>query len=256
MRTLIYLLSILFSTVAVATTTPPPVDTIYPCSIGTRHADNGMERKGGLDRGIFTSDQGKFAVSSTYGQGVFSVASVSPWITHLDNLQFDLSTESYGTQYYVEFCYLGPQENLQTSYNNQVSDASKDIYSVSIDIDIRNLVKNNVAYAEKARLLSKYEVTCDLRGMGQNLKPRAPGELPSGVAIESDISWSSGQLPIFNGYLNFESPINQSPATTPRFCSIRIYFTEGAKTLRNYKDILQDFQIFVDVKKGKVNGLY
>lgn len=243
------------SAMATSGTPAPELEKIYPCSIGVRHVNNGVEHTGGLDRGMVTSNQGKHTVASSYGQNAYSALAVNPWVTHLENLQFDLSTESYGSQYYVEFCYLGPQENPQKNYNQQVTDVSKDIYSLSMSIDVRNLVQGNIAYAEKARLFTKYEVSCDLRGMGQSLAPRAPGEVPGG-AVESDISWSSSQLPIFNGYINLESPINQSPATTPRFCTIRVYFSEGSKNMRSYKDVLQSFQIFVDVKKGKVNGLY
>lgn len=254
MSSLIFSIVVLLSTSAWALPTPAP-DKIVPCAAGIRHPDNEAKIKDGKDRVVLVTDQGKYKIESPYGEKTYVTADINPWAMQLTDIKFQFATESYGAQYYIEFCYFGPKESSQVDSSGTKLDLSQDIYSLLATVDIRNLIEGSVPYAQKARLFSKYEVTCDLRGMGRSTAPRAENEIPNGP-IESDISWGSNQLsPIFNGYFNIESPLNQTPQATPRFCSVRIYFSEGVNTLRSNKDVHQSFETFLDVKRSGMNGL-
>ncbi|PIS12023.1 MAG: hypothetical protein COT73_00765 [Bdellovibrio sp. CG10_big_fil_rev_8_21_14_0_10_47_8] len=168
------------------------------------------------------------------------------WLTQLGEIHFDLATEKYGTQYFIELCYRGPQK--QMSEGPTPYDLSEGIYNLDLSVNIQESGGTGESYRSSASLQTSLETICDLRGRGARKNPRASDEL--GVSsVESD-SWVISSPSSWNSSsLNFSVSLNDAFSAVPRFCRIRVSFQERATSaLRNNALFPQEVNLFVNIQ--------
>ncbi len=165
-------------------------------------------------------------VSIGAGETTFAriFTSKDEWDYQLTSLSFDLGSERYGTDFYLDVCYRGPQTKPQGNPN----------YVMKLDSTLTDLVATNgLKYSELADFKTRVEATCDLQGSG------AFSGVPTDNAQDHQITdISGGDISFSTSYASYSAGsslsllndwINKGNNKTPRFCKIRYYFTENMR---------------------------
>ena len=178
-------------------------------------ADNGAPLPSSTSVTITASDLGFNRISSNKDE----------WNKQLTTLTFNLGSERYGTEYYLDVCYRGPQ----IPFNNNSADSRFAMKLQSTLSDLTSAVK----YSELADLKVKMTYTCDLQGVGSDTGPAtsdATAHQITGVSggdktsTGSFQSYTAGQtLLLVNEF------INTVGSQAPRFCKIRYSFIENMR---------------------------
>ncbi|MBS1970444.1 MAG: hypothetical protein JSU04_09050 [Bdellovibrionales bacterium] len=186
------------------------------------------------------------ASSSDY-QSLFADADV--WLRKITTLKFDLASELTGSRYYVDFCYLGPVENLQL-VNKKMKDLSEGIYTLNATVSSTSL-EGDTLYRDSARLRAKVEFVCDLRESGKQNKPRKSDELaPDKNTLEANSSYYMDEQSLNSNGLSIQQNLNGNVIQVPRFCRLRASFAEGAITLRSHESANTEMTVFIDIQQA------
>ena len=149
------------------------------------------------------------------------------WNKQITALTFNLGSERYGTEFYLDVCYRGPQ--IDYSRNN-----SSNKFRMNLQSTITDLISTNgLKYSELSGLKVRVEGTCDLQGTGSYTSEATDDALAhqiTGVTggdknfSTKDASFNAGaNLVLVNEW------INNSNNQAPRFCKIRYYFNENMR---------------------------
>ncbi|MFN8792631.1 MAG: protease [Bdellovibrionales bacterium] len=190
--------------------------------------------------------------------GVWSQALTdsASWGKRITNLSFNLGSELYSAQYFVDVCYRGPQieyfeDNVRSSYSLKAQAFATDFLATGPNsgensrdgLVIPGLVDGK-KYTELAGLTVQAFVTCDMQGAGSfrlarnnsNAYNTADNEagfafgsnkLPNGATEGSGSFWASSVRSINASVADLMNPWLAIDSTrVPRFCKVRYVFTE------------------------------
>ncbi|MFN8845453.1 MAG: protease [Bdellovibrionales bacterium] len=188
------------------------------------------------------------------GQANYNVAlsDSESWNKSISQLSFNLGSELYGSSYFVDVCYRGPQIEYHqdgiTSYFSSLAQASAtDFLANAVNpgdnsrdgLVIPGLVDGK-KYSELAGLTMQAFLVCDLQGMGVYQTSNVSGAYNT-TQNEAVFTLGGGNLPIGGGDLFKASSVVAANASAvnlisnvltdnstkaPRFCKIRYVFTE------------------------------
>jgi hypothetical protein len=230
--------------------------SIYPCDAGVRHASHSSticyvpgtynactpsETEGDLtcicstptsDEHLMDSMSAKVVswpdsgtdTSSIPGttviSGTSSFAKMNPtneWTKQLRSLEFNFGSSRYGTEFYLDVCYRGPQvrggnPNHEIFLQTTVTDLLAATYSFDSDLNV------------------KASVECDLQNQGSSQGiPLSSDDLSSG--IEVDFSYSTEYQSFSSGLTQvlMDRALNNGSPNIPRYCKIRYTFLENSR---------------------------
>lgn len=149
------------------------------------------------------------------------------WDNQLTSLTYNLGSERYGSEFYLDVCYRGPQLDYD-------GNPSGNKYSMKLQSTITDLIAvNGLRYSELSGLQVKVTATCDLQGSGNSSGPatdNAQDHQINGVS-GGDKNFST-QYTSFNAGANaflLNDWINNANSKPPRFCKIRYSFIENMR---------------------------
>jgi len=185
------------------------------------------------------------------------------WSKSIKELSFNLGSELYGAQYFVDICYRGPQieyweDNVIANFALRAQASATDFLAEGVnpgDNSRDGLVipgtVDGKKYTELAGLKVQSFVVCDQQGLGTYkyarnnnnaynttdtsaaFKVNAGSGFPFAANESSDLYLSSSSafinassLDLFGGSLG-QNWLNLNNTKTPRFCRIRYVFTES-----------------------------
>lgn len=191
------------------------------------------------------------------------------WDKSIKNLSFNLGSELYGAQYFVDICYRGPQieyflDGVTTNFTLDAQSLATDFLATGANsgdnmrdgLVIPGLV-DGLKYTDLSDLKVQAFMTCDLQGQGtyQNAMNNSgtyntsvneaafsfSSGIPSG-STESGSFWSSSQKTFTTGAGDLISGLwfVSGSSHSPRFCKIRYVFTEN--DINNSKPNLRKWQ--------------
>ena len=168
------------------------------CTGGAGANGDGEYRQDFLKASYATwTENGEYAPSSVITTAVSAAESTfnrifsgkNEWDKQLTNLTFNLGSERYGSEFYLDVCYRGPQiEYYQAYLNAQSSDINSfPNFAIKLQSTVTDLVSTNgLKYSALADLKVKTEVTCDVQGLGEYIYAH------SGTATSSGSTGSNG----------------------------------------------------------------
>jgi hypothetical protein len=171
------------------------------------------------------------------------------WINQIVDLNFKLSSETYGAHYFVEFCYQGP---VSYTVGNSKDDASKGLYYVQASVS-----NNGSTYLTDSGMAMQLSWACDLRNQGQQKAARTIQTIAPQSSLEAD---RSSVTPIQAGAsvfapMNLQQRINDTTDTVPRFCVLRVDFAETATGPRLNTNADTSFTVDLNVLKQGLDVL-
>ncbi|MCX6119312.1 MAG: hypothetical protein NT027_17370 [Proteobacteria bacterium] len=175
--------------------------------------------------------------------------------TRLDAITFNLGSEVYGSEYFIDICYRGSQ--IEYFENNQALEHLLDAQVTASDV---GSVSTNTSYTALAKPEVQVMSICDNQGQGtlrfagvginhatyntltNELQPLAllPGQIPVGTwtyNVVNDFQEHHGKLSLLSNGANFadnNSWIGDS-GMPPRFCAVRYYFKETNQIERSWQ---------------------
>lgn len=162
------------------------------------------------------------------------------WNRRITELRFNFGTEFTGASYFVDFCYLGPVENIQGVGPAKV-DLSEGIYILNA-----SLSSSNVPQA----MAAKVDFICDLRGRGEATSARPGAQVaPTTTSLEADSSFYSDESPLSANGLSIEQNLNGQKKQVPRFCRLRATFHENAQKVRANGSGNTEMTVYLDIHK-------
>lgn len=143
----------------------------------------------------------------------------SEWTKQLTSLVFNFGSTRYGSEFYLDVCYRGPQVKQQGTPNHVIA-----LHSTITDIVAAN-------YSALADLNIKITATCDLQSEGTQqgipdlLTNQITGVSGGDVSFTTDYaSFASGAtLNLLNDW------VNNGNNHIPRFCKVRFSFLENMR---------------------------
>ena len=187
--------------------------------------------------------QQKLSGSDTY---MNIISPTQTFLHRLNAIQFQLGSETYGSEYYVQFCYRGPVQDLKNRGNAMI-DESLGRYSFKM-----TLTGKNPNYIKKIQSVT-LRYWCDLRGAGNKTLARTETELTT-ENVEADLPLSERNIPLMSGSLNQEISsltLNSNSTEVPRFCVFQLAFKEVQNTPRMYKHSSGIFEGSIQVIKNQ-----
>ncbi|MNS53782.1 hypothetical protein D3C72_865500 [compost metagenome] len=242
---------------------PSVSEGLFPCNAGIVHA--GTEIKGNdfievqyEDLTVAESHPARFRAdtlasnsSVTDYQLIFSSTDI--WNRKITSLAFNFSTEKTGAAYFVDFCYLGPIEDLKGNGNGNGNgnkkDASEGIYTLDSSLTANNLT-SEVSYRTQVGLQAKLEFICDLRKRGNAQSARSSSALAPTGTMEADSAFYDNFSPISSTGLAFEKDLNSTTPTVPRFCRLRASFLESTITDRSNGATNAEMTVYLNIQKN------
>ncbi|MFP5519449.1 MAG: hypothetical protein ACLGGX_06065 [Bdellovibrionia bacterium] len=212
-------------------------------------------------------------IYSKKGEEAAAFDSLGNFSRMLTQLSFNFTSEKMGASYFVDFCMIGPFElnanacdgpgsNGNGSGNGNCGDNGngdggtgtgngngngngngsgngglKPVVDTTLDsYGFEGLVSGQSLgvkeYWNNNRVAMTAKLVCDLRKVGSKTEAPKPGELPA--AIENDYQYSFN-VSRFTGNSSLSTMVNMDPAMTPRFCVLRLEFTENSKETRSHQ---------------------
>lgn len=124
------------------------------------------------------SENGEYAPSNvssvavSAGQTDFNriFTNKNEWDKQLTSLTFNLGSERYGSEYYLDVCYRGPQIEYWMAYQNSTNQNANywPNFSIKLQATVTDLASSNgLRYSQLANLKVKTITTCDVQGEGQ-----------------------------------------------------------------------------------------
>lgn len=149
------------------------------------------------------------------------------WNKQISALTFNLASERYGAEFYLDVCYRGPQIDFE-------GNPSVNKHRMKLQSTITDLVSvNGLRYSELSDLKVKITATCDLQREGDYTGPANDDALAHQIMGVSggDKNFSTSYA-AFNAGANaflLNDWINTANNKTPRFCKIRYSFLENVR---------------------------
>ncbi len=193
-----------------------------------------------------TSTKSEYAPTNKYNE-IFS--NRQEWGNQLTNLDFRFGSERYGTEFFLDVCYRGPQIEYYEAGNTGSSSPN---FLLNSQVTLTDIITNNgLAYSKVAGLETRVQVTCDVQGSGSYVYAH-DGSGNYDDALAHDIEGISGGTVNFDsGWTNFSNGsnlnllnkwINVNNVFTPRFCKVRYFFKEGSRDSSNPLDTIRKWQ--------------
>ncbi len=199
--------------------------------------DNG-ERLGALSTKKMWANHGSY-------QRLFS--GDEEWNKILTSLEYDLGSERYGAQMYLDVCYRGPQIEYWQNKPFGSGVNSNPNHNLKAQATVTDIVSNNgLKYSQLADLKVRVDAVCDVQGLGTYVYAHNGNGDYDVVAHTITNALGGGDVRFSypaTGYTNFNANtelllntwINYNNANTPRFCKVRYSFIENR---RNDTDLL------------------
>lgn len=208
------------------------------------------------------TDNGQYAGSSAsknlYAKNgsfheLFDVNNKEEWNKQVTKLEFDLGSERYGAEFYLDVCYRGPQiEYFYAQQNGGFSGSPSGYefpnFALKSQATVTDLVSSNgLRYSDLSDLKVKVSAVCDQQGKGSY--PYAGSGNPAGATVYDQVlndiigvTVTGGQYAKTVPYRSFNNAsslylidefINANNAFTPRFCKVRYTFIENRRNDSN-----------------------
>ncbi len=196
-----------------------------------------------------TTDTDTAATNSSSAYSSLFATDAIAYTKQITELTFNLGSEVYGTEYYVDICYRGTQVAQGNNGNN---------YSLKGNVTVTNLRAADVTapnYQLVADLQGKAEINCYMSKNG-NTTDITPGTITYNYNSNSGGTFTSLSTSATQVSLLADASMNGSvPGAdkTPRFCIARYYFKENASTERKWK--LQNAKAALYTEISDKNGL-
>jgi hypothetical protein len=163
------------------------------------------------------------------------------WGKQLTDLEYNLSSELYGAEMYLDVCYRGSQiEHYENSLTHPGASSDTPNHQFDAQVTITDLTTGVAKYSTNANLKVKAKVICDLQGKGSYLYARnlsndydttdsqLTNTLTGGDSLATSslnaetpyVTFNSTNLSLLSGWLNVNSYFS------PRFCKVRYTFKE------------------------------
>lgn len=166
------------------------------------------------------------------------------WDKQITNLSFNLGSERYGTDFYLDVCYRGPQIEYFQHYGTQTNSDVNFFpnFAIKLQATVTDLVSSNgLKYSTLADLKVKTEVTCDVQGLGAYVyaySGSSTNPVYDNAQAHQLLGVTGGDKNFSSNYVAFNAGsnllllndwVNQGNAKTPRFCKVRYSFIENAR---------------------------
>lgn len=231
-------------------------EKLEACAVGVRHPVSGDESRAGQDTIVYeyddllavpghpTQQRGDY-VTAPVGTGNYVVGENLPFLSKITKINFQFSSENYGTNSFIQLCYRGP-ERKPTGPTG--ADASLGIYGLDLNVTLQDQSQAGLpSYRQASGLISRVQVKCDLRSRGS--LTGNPLDDENIIEPEPDFSWTSEPFEWNGSSKSLEVILNQRTQDVPRFCVVRLYFLETKKTPRLSNTALREVQLNVTVDK-------
>ncbi|KYG62330.1 protease [Bdellovibrio bacteriovorus] len=220
--------------------------------------DNGGEYLMDYMKGSYSTwNQSKVEWNQTWtsttaqaGQGAYNtlVPHADAFKNRIKELSFNLGSELYGAEYFVDICYRGPQieyfeDGVTANWSLQAQATATDFIANAVNggdntQDGLTMNPTGIKYTTLAGLKVQAITVCDLQGMGQIQKSRNNAGYYNTLDNEASFSnWNSpmqasgdfytksNQVQI-NSVANLINSTIDNSTKAPRFCRIRYIFSE------------------------------
>lgn len=173
--------------------------------------------------------------TSTYAS-LFALEDIA-YTKQITTFSIELGSEMYGSEYFVDLCYLGPTGTVGTNGSN---------YSMKSTITVTNLKSN---YQVNANLQTRAELKCFINKSNQATTGVVPGVTATNYALNSGATYtplttSANAVTI----LQDSGLINVQGDKVPRFCLARYYFKEATQSRRMEKLGQANASIYIEIK--------
>jgi len=227
-------------------------------------------------------------ISATSGSRVFTQLHPDneAWGNTIRELSFNLGSELYGSSYFVDICYRGPQieyfeDGVRANFSFRAQASATDFLANSVNsgdnsrAGLELTVPSNLRYTELSGLRVQSFVTCDTQGLGNFIFARNDQGVYNSSRNEANFNINNTTgLPIAGGDF-FQSSsqtnvaanavtllngwITQNSSRTPRFCRIRYVFTETninatSPNLRQWQRHGAEMCTYTDIEEAAVVG--
>lgn len=226
---------------------------LFICNAGIRHSSVHPEFKGGGDVVQFSYEDFSVPEDSearwrsnriqvTQGQAQFRMISptdVSSFSNNILNPQFLLSTEAFGSEYFVDVCYRGPALSGHSL-------EARGQYQLEFQLaQVMRAVGANNGLGVRAQVSAR----CDLQGAGQMRFHRSAAEI-SPPFFEVDTQWSSGVFSlstqeVVSSFVDLNSQFSE----VPRFCIFRVHVSEASQSVRPQGFGGFDLDVYLNIDK-------
>lgn len=196
------------------------------------------------------------------GNGSFKrvFAGTDEWDKMLHTLEYDLGSEIYGAEMYLDVCYRGPQIEYWEAVQNGFSANDTPNHTMNLQTtitDLSNVLGDGTDYASLADLEVKVEAICDLQGEGAYVYARGNdgnydnaqahqllNNLSGGDALHSGTTKVSVPFQDFDTDVKdlYDGWINLRNAKAPRFCKVRYTFKENMVNSGSGTDLIRRWQ--------------
>lgn len=218
------------------------------------------------------TDNGEYAGTSTskslYAKEgsfneLFNVNAKEEWTSQLTKLEFDLGSERYGAEFYLDVCYRGPQIEYYYAQQNGGFSGTPSGYeypnfAAKAQATVTDIVAaNGLRYSQLADLKVKADMVCDQQGKGTYIYAGS-GNPATGTTYDQilndivGITVTGGQYTKSVPYRAFNNAsslylidefINANNAFVPRFCKVRYTFIENRRNDSNLLAQLRKWKI-------------
>jgi hypothetical protein len=217
------------------------VITNAACTAGTHNCECSGANGGAYLMDFFNASYANYdvaapisTISKQAGQSSYATlfTDSAAWQKKLSTLSFNFGSELYGTEYFLDICFLGPQ--IEYYHNNVTSNWSHDAKVTVTDL----LVANGLSYADLADLEVKAETVCDLQADGDYVY--AASDVPYGSynnfvnevvmgSTDNDYVKTTSYTPVTGNTQHLIATwIIQNSTKSPRYCKTRYSFKETA----------------------------
>lgn len=190
------------------------------------------------------------------------------WDNQITALSFNLGSERYGAEFYLDVCYRGPQIEYNHYYQIGTGDAPN--FSIKGQATVTDLARNtnDIKYSQVSGLTVKAQWVCDLQGQGtykfaHNGTSFNSGSYDStlnditnnmsgdkvGVTAAAASFASGANLLLINDWIT-----NNNSTTTPRFCKIRYTFLESVRNNANTPATATQGNLLAQIRKWKLHS--
>jgi hypothetical protein len=184
---------------------------------------------------LYSSDL--VAINSQTSYNTLFASEDIEYTKQMTNLSIDLGSEMYGSEYFVDICYLGPTGTVGTYGSN---------YSMKSTLTVTNLKLN---YQTNANLQARAEIKCFLNKSNQTTTGVIPGVTATNYAISSGAKYTSMTTSANTiTILQDSGLLNVQGDKVPRFCLARYYFKEFALSRRLEKQGQANTAIYIEIK--------
>ncbi len=170
------------------------------------------------------------------------------WDQQLTKLSFNLGSERYGAEFYLDVCYRGPQ--IEYYMAGSLADTPNFLLRAQATVTDIN-TNNGMNYSSLADLQVRAVAVCDQQGKGSYVYAHdGSGNYDNTFAheINNNMTVANGQFVKSVAFTGFNTGsnlfliknwINVRTTKTPRFCKVRYTFKENK---RNSSDLLSQIR--------------